>query len=57
MVHRFVLGQLDEKELAYLRGFLAFVKAVEPVFLTRLRRKYGRKIIAEILHADTVKRK
>jgi len=57
MVNRFTQGQLDEKEVAYLKGFLAYVKAVEPVFLTRLRRKYGRKTISDIMKADTVTRK
>lgn len=57
MVHRFTQGQLDEKEIAYLRGFLAYVKSVEPVFLTRLRRKYGSEKIGDILKADTVTRK
>ena len=57
MINRFIQGQLDEKELAYLRGFLAYVKGVEPVFLTRLRRKYGAKTIAEIMRATIVPRK
>jgi retron-type reverse transcriptase len=57
MVYRFKEGQLDEQEVAYLRGFLAYVKAVEPRFLTRLRRKYGRATISAILKAEIVSRK
>lgn len=57
MVHRYLEGKLDEKQIAYLRGFLSYVKGVEPNFLTRLRKKFGRKKIDEILKAEIVCRK
>jgi hypothetical protein len=57
MVHRYWEGELDEKEVAYLRGFLAYTKAVEPGFLNRLKRKYGKKSISTIMKAEIVSRK
>ena len=40
-LHHFVTGRLAEDEISKLRGMLAYVKSVEPSFLSRLRQKYG----------------
>ena len=57
LIHHYTEGQLDKKEIAYLRGFLSYIKAVEPRFLTQLINKYGKKLISEIIAADIVQRK
>lgn len=57
MVCRFANGQLDGEESAYLRGYLAFVKSVEPSYLKRLRKKYGARVINDIKNSELVSRK
>lgn len=47
-VHHFVTGKLNEEQARELRGMLAYVKSVEPKFLTRLRKKYGLQAIRSI---------
>ena len=44
-VHHTKRGDLDIIEMKRLSGHLAYVSAVEPEFLTRLEKKYGREII------------
>mgnify|MGYP000501205195 CR=1 FL=1 len=56
-VHHAMLGRLDPRELAELAGTLAFVKVVEPDFLTRLVQKYGVETIEKIKKAPRVKRR
>lgn len=40
-VHKFLQGELDMFEVPKLRGYLAFVRDVEPEFWESLKRKYG----------------
>jgi RNA-directed DNA polymerase len=47
-VHHFVRGKLNDEQTRELRGMLAYVKSVEPRFLTRLRKKYGSTVIRSI---------
>jgi RNA-directed DNA polymerase len=47
-VHHFVTGRLNDEQIRELRGMLAYVKSVEPRFLTRLRKTYGAKAIRSI---------
>jgi RNA-directed DNA polymerase len=47
-VHHFLTGRLNKEESLKLRGMLAYVKSVEPSFLTRLRKKYGLEAIRRI---------
>lgn len=47
-VHHFVTGQLSDDEARKLRGMLAYVKSVEPKFLSRLRKKFGSSAIRRI---------
>jgi RNA-directed DNA polymerase len=47
-VHHFVSGRLNGEQTRELRGMLAYVKSVEPRFLTRLRKKYGSSVIRSI---------
>jgi RNA-directed DNA polymerase len=48
MVHRFFNGQLNSKQVEQLRGHLAFAHATEPVFIDRLKRKYGAETVQTI---------
>jgi len=47
-VHHFLTGRLNADESLRLKGMLAYVKSVEPAFITRLRRKYGAELIRRI---------
>ena len=57
LIHKFVEGNLMEIDLSYLMGYLAYTKAVEPIFLKRLSDKYGKKVIQDIFKANIVSRK
>jgi RNA-directed DNA polymerase len=47
-VHHFVTNQLSPDETLRLRGMLNYVNSVEPTFLRRLRKKYGRETIRRL---------
>lgn len=49
LIHRFCLGQLDEEQLGYLHGMLAFALSSERTFVSRMRKKYGGDAITSIL--------
>jgi RNA-directed DNA polymerase len=49
LIHRFSLRLLSEKEVYGLQGLLGFAKDVEPLFLTKMRVKYGSELVEEIL--------
>ena len=49
LIHKYSIGSLDQKQLVILQGLLGFAKDVEPLFVARMRSKYGRKLITEIL--------
>lgn len=42
-------GKNDQKHLAKVQGWLAFANSVEPAFIQRLEKKYGR-IVIQLLH-------
>ncbi len=48
MVHHYISGKIAEEEIAKLSGILAFVNAVEPVYLEHLMDKYGAGTISQI---------
>lgn len=47
-MHHQTLGRLDVAAQARLAGMLAFVNAVEPEFLDRLKQKYGAAVVAQL---------
>lgn len=47
-IHHETQGKLDVAAQAHLAGMLAFVNAVEPEFLDRLKQKYGAAVIAQL---------
>lgn len=54
-VHRASRFPLSTKELQELSGMLAFVKSVEPAFLTTLESKYGIEVISKIQAAGSIR--
>ena len=57
LVYLFAQNGISKEELSYLRGYLAFIKSVEPVFLERLRKKFGGEVVERILSTETIPRK
>ncbi|CAD6880714.1 Retron-type RNA-directed DNA polymerase (EC 2.7.7.49) [Methylomonas albis] len=49
LVHRYTLSQLDNAQIVYLKGYLAFCSDVEITFVKRLEKKYGESVISELL--------
>ena len=49
MIHRYMLKELGEKQLYHLQGLLGFAKDIEPLFLERMKNKYGKETIAKLL--------
>jgi len=49
LIHRWLNGKLDNSEIYYMRGLLAFARDIEPEFERNLRAKYGDIAINEIL--------
>jgi retron-type reverse transcriptase len=48
LVYKYKNDLLDNKEIFRLQGYLAFSKDVEPVFLIRLEKKYGKRVMDDI---------
>lgn len=48
MIHRYATGSLPDDDLPKLQGLLGFAEDVEPLFCSRMRAKYGIKVISEI---------
>jgi retron-type reverse transcriptase len=57
MVYRFMNKQLRDVEVSYLRGYIAYVNAVEPSFIDLLERKYGKECITALRQSPTVSNK
>lgn len=51
-VHHFKLGKLNAEETTSLAGTLAFVHSVEPEFLHALTRRYGKRVVKNLLKAN-----
>jgi retron-type reverse transcriptase len=48
MIHKFSLGKLDETESSRLKGLLSYAHHIEPIFINRMKRKYGPDIVNQI---------
>lgn len=57
LCHTFQKGELSSERLSYLRGYLSFVRSVEPTFIASLRRKYGEETMDRIFDALLVRLK
>lgn len=51
LVHAFIQQKLTEEEFCYLKGYLAFVRHVEPNFLVSLSEKYSLTVINQLLRS------
>jgi hypothetical protein len=49
LIHKYTLHQLDITQVGYLKGMLGFAIANEPEVLNRMRKKYGREIVDQII--------
>lgn len=52
LVYKFLNGVISTKELSYLSGYLSFCYSVEPNFISRLEKKYGREAINSLRHGN-----
>ena len=51
LCYQFLANELSPERVAYLRGYLSFVRSVEPSFIESLRSKYGSDTIERIFDA------
>ena len=52
LIHKYLKGLIDiEKGLPVIKGYLAFIKDVEPEYLHNLSMKYGAKVIDDIFNS------
>lgn len=56
LIHRFSVGALPSQDVFNLQGLLGFAKDIEPIFITRMRTKYGAKTIDDIFQARKPKK-
>lgn len=49
LIHRWVSGQLPPEDFHHMLGLVAFARDIEPSFEDRLKRKYGDRVIENIL--------
>lgn len=57
LVFQYSNEKLKQAEISYLRGYLSYVISVEPVFIERLRKKYGSKIIDQLMNENLLTQK
>lgn len=48
MINRYATGSLSDDDLPKLQGLLGFAEDIEPLFCSKMRAKYGIKVISEI---------
>lgn len=48
LVYKFAQNILEEEKVAYLRGYLSYIQAVEPSFFKRLVEKYGTDVLVRL---------
>ena len=57
LVHLYSQNKISLDSLSYLCGYLAFVKSVEPEFLQRISKKFGKEVIDNLNSVELVQRK
>ncbi len=57
LIYRFINGNLDIEQKSYLKGYLSYIKAVDPEFLSNLNKKYGNEVVLTIKELDTMSKK
>lgn len=48
MIHHYSCGRLSDEDTMRLQGLLGFAEDAEPLFVSRMRRKYGMLVISEL---------
>lgn len=48
LIHKFIIGSLSGDEVYRLQGLLGFAKDVEPLFIERMKGKYGAQVLEKI---------
>lgn len=56
-MNEYKYDQLDPPAISYLRGYLAYVGAVEPTFIESLKAKYGEDLLKKLFQARLTERK
>ena len=56
LIHRFSVGMLPPQDIFNLQGLLGFAKDIEPIFIARMRAKYGSKTIDDIFQVRKPKK-
>lgn len=56
-IYLYKQSALAPADVSYLRGFLAYVSAVEPEMIVRLRRKFGDDLLDRLMREEVVRRK
>jgi RNA-directed DNA polymerase len=51
LIHQFSVARLDTDKTVYLKGYLSYVKSVEPKFVSALESKYGKDVLDAILQS------
>lgn len=49
LIHKYSLKLLEDNEIFRLQGLLGFVTDVEPIFMKKMKEKYGYELVKEIL--------
>lgn len=48
-VHHYLTGRLTEEQIASLQGKISFARHIEPSFIARLEKKYGKNAISKLM--------
>lgn len=54
LIFKYMNNDLSAEQVAYLKGYLAFIQAVEPNFITSIKSKYGPDILDRLKTEPTV---
>jgi len=55
LVHKASLNILPNEELPHLQGLISFTRHIEPSFINRLERRYGKEVVRNIIRTDVDK--
>lgn len=57
LIFKYIMNELSEDKISYLRGYLSYSKSVEPLFVERVSIKYGENKILELMNEPLISRK
>lgn len=52
LIHNYILGDISDIDLKYLKGYLNFAQHIEPVFLMNLEKKYSKNTLYNLRLGD-----